>query len=240
MEETLNYTLIDDVLWITLCNLKYGNSYGPHESQQFSKILKTNKSKFKALIFSSEGERFFCAGGNLKLYADMKGRQMGILTNRKIRIQLEQLARLPVPTLALVEGECYGGGIELLSCFDFIFSTPTSKFGLWQRKIGLTFGWGGGARLLKRMTEHKLKQLCLEAKTLSASEAWALQLVDQVVHKNKLQKSAHKWSQDILSLPMEPVPGIKRLTQNEVATFEGLWTNKSHKAALKKFIKPKS
>ena len=101
----------------------------------------------------------------------MKGRQPGILANRKIRVQLKQLAHLPVPTLALVDGECYGGGVELLSCFDFIYSTPTSQFGLWQRKVGLTFGWGGGVRLLKRMSEHQLKQLCLEAKTLTALEA---------------------------------------------------------------------
>ena len=208
-------------------------SMNPNSSQVF--LRKTSQNS-RPWFFSSKGDRFFCAGGNLRFYADMKGRRPGILANRKIRAQLKQLAKLPIPTLVLVDGECYGGGVELLSCFDFVYSTPTSKFGLWQRRIGLTFGWGGGARLLKRISEHKLKQLCLVAQTLDASEAQSLHIVDQVVDRHELQSLAHKWARNILSLPMEPVSGIKELNpHNEVTIFEKLWMNLSHKAVLKKF-----
>ena len=236
MENTLNYEIKNKVLWIELSNLKHGNSYGLSESNQFAKILRENKSKFKALVFSSAGDQFFCTGGNLKLYANMKGRQPGILANRKIRAQLKQLAQLPLPTLAIVNGDCYGGGVELLSCFDFIYATPSSQFGLWQRRLGLTFGWGGGAHLLKRIPESRLKQLCLEAKTLDALEAQFLHIVDKIFHKNELLDRAHEWTQDILKLPMEPIAGIKKLnSKNEVKIFEKLWMNKSHKATLKRF-----
>ena len=224
------------ILYIELDNLNQGNSFGLEEAKDLETIYRQWKNcPLSGIIFSSVSERFFCAGGNLKFYGSHTKKSQGITANRKITTALQKLSKWPVATVAIVSGDCFGGGMELLSCFDHVVATPTSFFGLWQRKIGLSYGWGGGKRFLQKVSQRKLLNLSLSAKSFPAIMAHKMGWIDDVVAKERIDLVAVQWLKDQSNWPVAPLKTFKRFqASKERSLFEALWWNKEHKKILNK------
>ncbi|MEZ4872938.1 MAG: enoyl-CoA hydratase/isomerase family protein [Bdellovibrionales bacterium] len=189
-------------LVVTLDSPESGNAFSEEEISGIEEVFERYKGNYKGIIFKSEGRRFFCSGGNLKKYRKMN-RKQGLKANRVIRSYLRTLDLLKIPTVAIVDGDCYGGGLELLSVFDHVIATPQSFFGFWQRKISLTFGWEG--RLKQRMAEQALRSCSLGARTLPASTALRLGLVDEVAPRSFAMERALHWLNQQSRLSSYPV-----------------------------------
>lgn len=229
-------------LHLTLNNLKHGNSFGLNESELLQSYLDSYENDhLKGILMSSAEGRLFCSGGNLTFYGALNSRGPGIRANRKIRRALKRLSQISVPTICVVDGDCFGGGVELISAFDRVISAPQSFFGFWQRRIGLTFGWGGAERLSRRLPYHQLQLMALEARSIGAYEAQSLHLIDEIAPSYQLIQTAKRWLVQAGQWPVSPVPGIKQVGQrDEVKVFEKLWLNDEHRAVLHKFTQKKS
>jgi enoyl-CoA hydratase/carnithine racemase len=106
-------------------------------------------------------------------------------------------------------------------------------FALWQRKIGLSFGWGGGARLEKRLGSSVLKRLSLSTAAISAGDALAIGLCDRLVREADLLSVASDSALAMAKLPSEPVETLKSFDKSsERDDFNSLWWNASHRAVL--------
>ena len=187
---------------------------------------------FDALVMTAKG-RVFCSGGQLADYAAMPTADQGRAVNDEIRDVLGELARLNVPTIVCVSGDAFGGGVELISCFDVVLTAPHVMLALWQRKIGLSFGWGSGARLEDRIGRAQLKRLSLSTAALSAREALSIGLVDQVVPESSLTARALELAARLTSLPNEPVTVFKNFDRaTEAKSFNSVWWNPSHRQVL--------
>ncbi len=217
------------------------NSFSPQEFDELEQLLDfaSQNADIKGLLFVSSDKNIFCAGGDLKYYSSLKLKKPGIDANKKITSVLSKLSNISMPTVACVSGLAVGGGVELLSCFDYIVSTNASFFSLWQRKIGLSFGWGGYAKLRKKITEHRLNQLFTSASPILSYQALKIGLIDQVVPEFKLEPAALSWLQRNIDLPLAPLVKMKssEIKKNEQAAFEDLWLSEDHQAALDKFNK---
>lgn len=218
------------------------NSFRLESSRELLKLLPQIEKTCDAMLFRSEG-RVFCSGGNLKDHIG-QGREGGKKANREITKCLSKISQLSVPAVALVEGDVFGGGIELLSAFDVVVSTPHAVFGLWQRRLGLSFGWGGGARLLRMTAPAELSRLALESAPLSASEALATGLVDHLAPVWSARTNAIATALRLASLPRASVRSMKNLkhvspaeAKREQQAFEKLWFGPEHKSRLTSFGK---
>jgi enoyl-CoA hydratase len=93
---------------------------------------------------------------------------------------LEELAALPVPTLAAVHGHCIGGGLELTLACDIVVCDATARFSAPEARVGLVPGvllaWGSG-----RIGDNWLRYLALSGDALGAEEARLAGLVNFVV-----------------------------------------------------------
>ena len=197
-------------------------------------LLRQAERECDALLFTAQGP-VFCSGGNLRDHVQ-QGPIKGRAANRKIAGTLAALAGLSIPTVGLVEHDALGGGIELLSACDFVVTTPYVLLGFWQRRLGLSFGWGGGARLEDRIGRSRLQRLALEARAVSAQEAVEVGLVDQIVPSWSALADALALCLRLGLLPRESVSAMKKRTaKNERTVFEKLWFRKDHKAALARF-----
>lgn len=223
---------VNETLIITLDDPNTRNAFSPAMAESFYQVL--NDNNFNALIVLAEGP-LFCSGGNLQFYKSLASKEEGLEHNQRITEILDHLYRLPVPTTCYVQGPCYGGGVELISCFDWVVSHPASLFGLWQRRIGLTFGWGGQERLLQRLSIQKLETWLFNAETLPVSSAIQLGLVDEIAFSSQGKKVCLSYVERAMALGSENFKKIKFQRQNQGQVFSQLWLQEDHKRALAKF-----
>jgi enoyl-CoA hydratase len=221
-------------------NSAQANCFGIACAQELHKIIKLiKKHRIEGFVFTSE-QRIFCSGGNLSDYAKLKNKSQGIKINKEISKILNDLSKLHVPTVCLVTGDCLGGGAELISAFDTVYATPSALFGLWQRKIGLSWGWGGGHRLKMRVGKKTLMNLLLEARCFSAYEARAIGLIDAIYPKELIFEKGLRFFERQKDLPKIPFEKIKstdlsKISKTEQKLFESLWMNPEHQRLLSKF-----
>jgi enoyl-CoA hydratase/carnithine racemase len=243
MNSNLQIEFQDGLLRFNLNRPDRGNALSLEVARALEKsIVQYSKQKVRGILFQSSGN-FFCAGGDLRTYAEQKPLSKGLVINRQIRKALAVLAAIPVPTCVLVQGDCLGGGLELVSAFDHVVTVPEAAFGFWQRRIGVTYGWGGAERLAQKIGEARVVNLGIEARSLSAYEAATVGIVDEVVPSWRLNERGEQWLMRQIALPQKSFQAIKSartkssFVRDEVKIFEKLWGKDEHKAVLDRFKK---
>ena len=96
-----------------------------------------------------------------------------------------RIERLPCLTVALVDGDCFGGALDLILSFDLRFATPRSRFSHPGARLGIVTGFGGTSRWRRVLTRRAANQLFLANRVFSASEARELGLVDRVAESHE-------------------------------------------------------
>ena len=146
----------------------------------------------KGVVITSAKASGFIAGADLKEFQefDRKGTVNDAI--RRGQATFQKLAELPCPTVAAIHGFCMGGGTEIsLACRYRVASKDAStRIGLPETKLGIFPGWGGSARLPRLIGAPAAMDLMLTGRTVSASAARAMGLVDKVVDKAVLIDTA--------------------------------------------------
>jgi enoyl-CoA hydratase len=96
----------------------------------------------------------------------------------------DTIERLPGLTVALIDGDCFGGALDLALAFDLRFATPRSRFAHPGARIGIVTGFGGTSRWRKVLTRAAANQLFLANRVFTAEEALAMNLVDRVAESH--------------------------------------------------------
>lgn len=104
----------------------------------------------------------------------------------------DEIERLPCITIALIDGDCFGGALDLALSFDLRFATPRSRFAHPGAKLGIVTGFGGTSRWKRVISRPAANQLFLANRVLTASEALSMQLVDRVAgdHRDAIARAA--------------------------------------------------
>jgi enoyl-CoA hydratase len=143
-------------------------------------IAEAGRSDARALIVTGEGEKAFCAGADIKelqhrsLQAQREGAELG-------QAVFAQLDRLPIPSIALVNGYAFGGGCELALACTLRLALPNAKFGLPEVKLGLIPGYGGTQRLPRLVGQGRALEMVMTGRTIAADEALAIGLINRIV-----------------------------------------------------------
>ncbi|HEX2121816.1 MAG TPA: enoyl-CoA hydratase/isomerase family protein [Thermoanaerobaculia bacterium] len=95
------------------------------------------------------------------------------------------IERLPCLTVALIDGDCFGGALDLVLAFDFRFATPRARFAHPGARLGIVTGFGGTSRWRRVISRRAANQLFLANRVLSASDALAMGLVDRVAESHE-------------------------------------------------------
>jgi 3-hydroxyacyl-CoA dehydrogenase/enoyl-CoA hydratase/3-hydroxybutyryl-CoA epimerase len=146
----------------------------------------------KALVLRSAKEKGFIAGADIREFQefDRKG-TIGDSIRRGQQV-FQRIAELPFPTVAAIHGFCVGGGTEIsLACrYRIASNDPSTKIGLPEVMLGIFPGWGGSARLPRLVGAPAAMDMMLTGRSLSASAARAIGLVDKVVDAVGLVEAA--------------------------------------------------
>lgn len=100
------------------------------------------------------------------------------------------IERLPMLSVALIDGDCFGGALDLVMAFDLRFATPRSRFSHPGARLGIVTGFGGTSRWRKIVGRPAAHALMLANETLSAAEGLEIGLVDRVAenHDDELRR----------------------------------------------------
>jgi 3-hydroxyacyl-CoA dehydrogenase/enoyl-CoA hydratase/3-hydroxybutyryl-CoA epimerase len=137
----------------------------------------------RGVVFRSGKPTGFVAGADIREFQAFDAQ--GTVKDALFRGQqvFQRIAELPCPTVAAIHGYCMGGGTELaLACRHRVASSdPSTRIGLPEVKLGIYPGWGGSVRLPRLVGAPAAMDMMLTGRTLSASAAKAIGLVDKVV-----------------------------------------------------------
>lgn len=172
--------------------LSLGVLYGLHEhltDLQFA-------TSVRVVIITGAGEKAFCAGADLKERKGMDERQVR-QTVSLIGSVVNQVAALPIPVIAAVNGAAFGGGTELALAADIRIASEGAQMGLTETSLAIIPGAGGTQRLSRLIGVARAKELIYTARRIDAATALQFGLVNHVVPVGQLLETADKLAAEI-------------------------------------------
>lgn len=181
------------------------------------------KSKARALIITGSGTKAFCAGADIK---ELIGRsrveqKRGAEFGQRVFSMLDDL---PMPSVALINGFAFGGGLELAMACTFRLATPNAKMGLPEIKLGLIPGYGGTQRLTRVIGQTRANEMILTGKTIDAATAMNYGILNAIITDENPLEAAKAFCNTFTnySLPVLSYARSAILRANDVGLQEGL------------------
>ncbi|KAJ2758708.1 hypothetical protein IWQ57_006751, partial [Coemansia nantahalensis] len=157
-------------------------------------------SSARAVVLHSRVPGVFCAGADLKERATMAPAEVDAFLG-SMRAVFTDLERLPLPTIAALDGAALGGGLELALCCDLRVAGPGAVLGLPETSLAIIPGAGGTQRLTRLIGPSRTKALVFTARRLSAPAAHAMGVVTDAVADAAPDAAYHRalaWAREIV------------------------------------------
>lgn len=184
-------TTPDQVLWLYFDKENSAvNTIDPAVMAEFSEIIDSisTDSSYKGVVLASAKKTGFIAGADISLFTKFKDIQEA--TNVLIQGQaiLNKVEALKIPTVAMIDGFCLGGGLEMALAFKYRVAEESNKtrLGLPEVKLGIHPGWGGTVRLPRLIGGVQGLNMILSGHTVSGKAAAKLGFVDVAVPRRQL------------------------------------------------------
>jgi enoyl-CoA hydratase/carnithine racemase len=152
----------------------------------------------RAVVLVGTGARAFSAGSDVKEFPSLRGR-VGEGKLIEENAAYNQLAALPFPTVAAIEGNALGGGLELALCCDLRVASLTARLGLPEVRLGVMPGSGGTQRLPRLIGLARAKELILLGNIIDADTALSFGLVNRVVPQGQAEAAARELAETLAS-----------------------------------------
>lgn len=186
------------VLWLMLNRADAAvNTLSQAVIKELSQVLEVVEAqKPVALIIASAKSTGFIAGADVSEFAGFAASDQTFDLIRYAQGVFDRLEALPIPTVAMIDGFCLGGGCELaLACrYRVASSSAKTRIGLPEVKLGIQPGWGGTVRLPRLIGAQKAMSLILPGAVLSARKAKKVGLVNEVVPPRQLKRAAQHFA----------------------------------------------
>src|SRR5918992_946436 len=136
--------------------------------------------KIKVVIITGDGERSFCAGGDIRYVANIDPIEAERYATYMHGL-LNKIENLEKPVIAAINGYALGGGCQLALACDIRIASSNAKIGQTEVTIGVPPGWGGTQRISRIVGPAKAKELVFTGKMITAEEAERIGLVNKIV-----------------------------------------------------------
>jgi 3-hydroxyacyl-CoA dehydrogenase / enoyl-CoA hydratase / 3-hydroxybutyryl-CoA epimerase len=221
----------DEILWIYFD--KQGasvNTLDPETMEEFSAIVDSlvNDREHKGVIIASGKAKGFIAGADISQFSKFKDIDEATNLLRRGDEVFSRLEALKLPVVAMIDGFCVGGGLELaLAChYRVVEDGLKTRLGLPEVKLGIHPGWGGTVRLPRLIGGPQAMNLILTGYTITGKAAAKLGIADVAVPKRHLVKAA-KWY------------ALQRPKVHEATFLQGLTNTKPMRFLIAQFLRKK-
>ena len=152
----------------------------------------SDDSTLRCVVLRGAGGKAFAAGADIAEFATERAnarqaKQYGEL----IHGTMQAVAQCRHPTVAMIEGACVGGGLEIAAMCDMRICGASSRFGIPINKLGLTMAYGELAGLLALVGRAVALEILLEGRVFDAEEAYRKRLVNRVVADAQVEAESY-------------------------------------------------
>jgi enoyl-CoA hydratase len=181
-------------------------------------LMDSEKDQNIRVIIITGANGIFSSGADLRDFAELGHVEMREwLREYGINTITEIIMKMSKPVIALVDGSCFGGGLEIAMACDLIIATDRARFGQLEIRVGLIPGGGGTQRLPRLIGLHKAKEYIFTGNIIDAMEAEKIGLVNKVVSVDKLNNVVN----EIIKRIVDKSPILIKLAKEAInATIE--------------------
>jgi enoyl-CoA hydratase len=201
----------------------------------------------RCVVIRGAGNEAFAAGGDLEEFVTARATLAQALHyHGQVAAALNAIADCPHPTIALIQGACIGGGLEIAGACDLRICNESARFGAPINRLGFSMYPGEMEGLLKLAGAAVMKEILLEGRILNATEAYEKGLVTRVVADAQVADEAYAsarricagaplvagWHKQWISRLQNGLP----LTDEEKATSFAFLETEDYKEGLAAFL----
>jgi methylglutaconyl-CoA hydratase len=190
MKNPVLWTLAaNGIATVTLNRPEVGNAYNGELIQGLHSCMDAlgKEASLRVVVIAAAGKQFQ-AGADLKWLNGVRGQPpaANIEASRLTALAVDRFNRLPVPTVALVQGFCVGGGTGLIAAADVVIAADDAKFAISEVRWGLT-----AAIIIPQLNDaigvRQVRRYALTGERFDANEARRIGLVHEVVPRDQLE-----------------------------------------------------
>ncbi len=147
----------------------------------------SDDEQVRVVILSGAGGKAFVSGADISKFEKERGSKEAVEHyNARLKVVYNIIENFPKPTIAMINGHCIGGGLNLAACTDFRIASTKSRFAMPAAKLALGYPFDAIRRLVNAVGAGAAKKLMFTAKSIDAEAALQLGLVQEVVDEDAL------------------------------------------------------
>src|SRR4051794_14405342 len=188
------------------------NLYGAElEEGLVAAVRRAAQERPRALIFRAEGD-VFTAGVDVHGFQHHDAEEYR--RNNGGGLPLTQaLEDLPFPTIAVVHGLCLTIGLELSLACDLLLASEDARFGLVERRVGISPGMGGTQRMAERAGTARAREFVMTGKLYGSQELMSWGVVNRVYPVDRLLDEARALADDLAAGPTLAMAATKAVVR---------------------------
>lgn len=202
----------DGVAWIEINRPAALNAFNTPTLLELEAALEelAKDASLRVLVLTGGGDKAFVAGADIAEMAEMGSTRARVFSSVGHRV-FEKLEKLPVPTIAAVNGFALGGGMELALACDLVYASENARFGQPEVNLGVIPGFGGTQRLPRKIGPMRALELCFTGDIIRADKAKAYGLVLDLFPQGELRAQVAEVARKIASKGPLAVAALKRV-----------------------------
>jgi enoyl-CoA hydratase/carnithine racemase len=171
-----------------------------------------NSNKIRVIVLNGAGGKSFVSGADISKFDKERSSKEAVLSyNKRTQKVYELLESFPKPTIAMIDGYCIGGGLNLAVCCDIRICSEKSKFAMPAAKLSLGYPFSSIKRLFDVMGPGMAKHFMFTAEKISATEALACGLVQKLISEDSIDSYVKDYALTIANNAPLTIKAMKQI-----------------------------
>jgi enoyl-CoA hydratase len=242
--------LENEIFWLYLNNSNKKNAFDIAVIKELEQILDDEvkqNNEIRVLVITTALDDIFTVGLDIKWLVTLDNSKAKEMTTFLQKI-FKKVEDLPIPVIAAVKGLNFTAGFELMLCADIIIAAENAKFGQVETKWGMVPAGGSTQRLIRLVGPMKAKELIYTSRIITASEAFKIGLINELVPLAELETRVKELASEITKCSGKAITLTKQLIQMgiynneegfqmEIKAFQERFSSGEPKRNLMEFLK---
>ena len=169
--------------------------------------------EIRVVVLTGAGGKAFVSGADISRFEDERATREAVERyNTATEKVYSGVAAFPKPTVAMIQGYCIGGGLNLAICCDLRFCSEGSRFGLPAAKLGLGYGYPGLKRFIDTIGPANTKDIFFSARQFGAPEALAMGIVNRMLPDAELSSFVDEYARSVAANAPLTVQTVKQVS----------------------------